>query len=113
MSDSRKDQVRQGAPRPRLLPHSWLMMVERVLAEQSPSAVAAQMGSSLQRMHKWVDRYETEGATSLEDCSSRPRRSPVRRRYFQAHGDGRATPRPRSGGGRGTGWTRLASRRTP
>ena len=70
--------ARRGAPRPRLSPHSRLVMVERVLAGQSRSAVAAQMGCSRQTVHKWVRRFEVEGPAGLEDRSSRPTRSPSR-----------------------------------
>lgn len=53
-------------------------MVERVLAGQSRSAVAAQMGCSRQTVHKWVRRFEAEGPAGLEDRSSRPASSPSR-----------------------------------
>ncbi len=70
--------VRRVAPRPRLSPHSRLVMVERVLGGQSPTAVAAQMGCSRQTVHKWVKRFAAEGAAGLEDRSCRPRSSPAR-----------------------------------
>lgn len=78
MIDSSAGSARRGAPRPRLSPHSRLVMVERVLAGQSRSAVAAQMGCSRQTVHKWVRRFEAEGAAGLEDRSSRPASSPSR-----------------------------------
>ncbi len=70
--------VRRGAPRPRLSPHSRLVMVERVAAGQSKTAVAAQMGCSRQTVDKWVKRFEAEGAAGLGDRSSRPAGSPSR-----------------------------------
>ena len=70
--------VRRAVPRPWLSPHSRLVMVQRVLAGQSPTAVAAQMGCSRQTVHKWVNRYDAEGAAGLEDRSSRPASSPAR-----------------------------------
>lgn len=76
MSNSNSGSVPRGAPRPRLSPHSRLVMVERVRAGQSKTAVAAQMGCSRQTVVKWVDRYEAEGAAGLEDRSSRPHLSP-------------------------------------
>ena len=78
MIDSSAGSVRRGAPRPRLSAHSRLVLVERVLAGQSPTAVAAQMGCSRQTVHKWVNRYEAEGTAGLGDRSSRPGRSPAR-----------------------------------
>lgn len=78
MSNSNSGSVRRGAPRPRLSPHSRLVMVERVAAGQSKTAVAAQMGCSRQTVDKWVSRYEAEGRAGLEDRSSRPLRSPTR-----------------------------------
>lgn len=78
MIDSSAGSARRGAPRPRLSPHSRLVMVERVLAGQSRSAVAAQMGCSRQTVHKWVRRFEAEGAAGSEDRSSRPASSPSR-----------------------------------
>ena len=76
MNDSSGTAARRGAPRPRLSPHSRLVMVERVQAGQSKTAVAAQMGCSRQTVDKWVGRYAAEGAAGLEDRSSRPHASP-------------------------------------
>ncbi len=55
-----------------------MVAVERVLAGQSPSAVAAQLGCSRQTVHKWVRRYAAEGPSGLEDRPSRPLGSPNR-----------------------------------
>ncbi|WP_420619461.1 IS481 family transposase [Candidatus Poriferisocius sp.] len=78
MNDSSAATARRGAPRPRLSPHSRLVMVERVAAGQSMTAVAAQMGCSRQTVDKWVRRYEAEGPAGLADRSSRPRSSPAK-----------------------------------
>ena len=78
MNDSSGTAARRGAPRPRLSPHSRLVMVERVQAGQSKTAVAAQMGCSRQTVDKWVGRYAAEGAAGLEDRSSRPHASPAK-----------------------------------
>ena len=78
MNDSSGMTARRSAPRPRLSPHSRLVMVERVQAGQSKTAVAAQMGCSRQTVDKWVSRYEAEGEAGLVDRSSRPLRSPAR-----------------------------------
>ena len=78
MSNSNAGSPRRGAPRPRLSPHSRLVMVQRVQAGQSKTAVAAQMGCSRQTVIKWVGRYEAEGAAGLEDRSSRPHASPAK-----------------------------------
>ena len=77
MSDSTSIRVR-GAPRPRLSVHSRMVMVERMAAGQSATAVAAQMGCSRQTVHKWVKRFDAEGVVGLEDRSSRPARSPAK-----------------------------------
>ena len=78
MIDSSAGTARRVVPRPRLSPHSRLVMVERVAAGQSKTAVAAQMGCSRQTVDKWVKRYEAEGEAGLEDRSSRPASSPGR-----------------------------------
>ncbi|WP_419944396.1 helix-turn-helix domain-containing protein [Candidatus Poriferisodalis sp.] len=75
MSKSISGSPRQGALRLRLSPRSRLVLVERVAAGRSKTAVAAQMGCSRQAVGKWVKRCEAEGEAGLEDRSSRPARS--------------------------------------
>lgn len=78
MSKSDSGSPLRGAPRPRLSPHSRLVMVERVAASQSKTAVAAQMGCTRQTVDKWVKRCEAEGEAGLLDRLSRPASSPGR-----------------------------------
>ena len=77
MSDSTSIRVR-GAPWPALSVRSRMVMVERVAAGQSATAVATQMGCSRQTVHKWVKRFDEGGVAGLEDRSSRPVRSPAK-----------------------------------
>jgi len=49
-------------------------MVRRALQGETPSAVAAALGTTAKTVKKWVDRYQVEGSTGLEDRSSRPKR---------------------------------------
>jgi transposase InsO family protein len=49
-------------------------MVGRVLAGERPSAVAMAFATTVKTVNKWVARLQSEGASGLEDRSSRPRR---------------------------------------
>jgi transposase len=63
----------------RLTPRGRLLLVERVRLQGMPVAhVAKAMGVSRQCAHRWVARFDAEGALGLEDRSSRPRSSPRR-----------------------------------
>lgn len=65
--------VHKNAP---LTPAGREAMVRRVLAGESPRAVATALGLSRKTVHKWVARYRAEGVGGLVDRSSRPHRSP-------------------------------------
>jgi transposase InsO family protein len=55
------------------------LIVERVRGQGWPVAHAAKaMGVSRQCAHRWLARYDAEGAAGLEDRSSRPHRTPTR-----------------------------------
>jgi transposase len=57
----------------RLTAHSRAERVRRVLPEpQSRKAVAASFGVDPKTVAKWVERFQTQGATGLSDRSSRP-----------------------------------------
>jgi transposase InsO family protein len=59
----------------RLTTHSRAELVRRVLEQnQSPKAVATAFGVDLKTAKKWVERFRSEGPTSLADRSSRPKR---------------------------------------
>jgi transposase InsO family protein len=62
----------------RLTPGGRARAVERVLAGESVAGVAAAVGLSVRRLHVWLGRWRNEGATGLQDRSSRPQRSPRR-----------------------------------
>jgi transposase InsO family protein len=49
-------------------------MVRRVLAGQTPKAVAIAFGVCVKTVDKWVKRFHSEGAAGLVDRSSRPHR---------------------------------------
>ncbi len=70
MSEGSSIRVR-GVPRPALSVRSRLVLVERVAAGQSATAVAAQIGCSRQTVHKWVKRFDEGGVAGLADRSSR------------------------------------------
>lgn len=54
-----------------------LLLVERVLGDRRPvSHVASELGVSRQCAHRWVRRFQDQGAAGLIDRSSRPHRSP-------------------------------------
>jgi transposase InsO family protein len=54
------------------------LLVSRVAAGWPVSHVADQLGISRATAYKWVHRHRSEGASGLEDRSSRPHRSPRR-----------------------------------
>ena len=58
----------------RLTAHSRAELVRRVLAGQTPKAVATAFGVDLKTVKKWVDRFKAEGPAGLVDRSSRPHR---------------------------------------
>ena len=61
----------------RLTPRGRLLLVQRVRGQGMPVAHAAKaMGISRQCAHRWVRRFDEEGAGGLEDRSSRPHHSP-------------------------------------
>lgn len=61
----------------RLTPRGRQLLVERVRDQGMPVAHVAQaMGISRQCAHRWIRRYDEEGAAGLVDRSSRPMRSP-------------------------------------
>ena len=62
----------------RLTPHGRRLLVERVQYGIPVAHVAKAMGVSRQCAHRWVARFDAEGAAGLEDRSSRPHRSPRR-----------------------------------
>ncbi len=62
----------------RTLPHSRMLIVERLAAGWSASAVAAAAGVTAKTVRKWRDRYAAQGQPGLADRSSRPHRSPAR-----------------------------------
>ena len=58
----------------RLTPKGRGKMVERALAGQPVSEVAAAFATTPKTVKKWVNRFQAEGAAGLEDRSSRPHR---------------------------------------
>lgn len=63
----------------RLTVHGHLLLVERVRVQGMAIAhVAKAIGISRQCVHRWVARFDAEGAPVLADRSSRPHRSPTR-----------------------------------
>ena len=55
------------------------LLVDRVRGQGWPVARAAEaQGVSRSTAHKWLDRFDAEGAAGLLDRSSRPHRSPTR-----------------------------------
>jgi transposase InsO family protein len=63
--------VHKNAP---LTPAGREVMVRRVLAGQTPKAVATAFGVCVKTVRKWVDRFQREGIGGLIDRSSRPHR---------------------------------------
>ncbi len=61
----------------RLTPVGRRILVDRIVVEGWPVAVAAEsMGVSRETAYRWLRRYRSEGVAGLEDRSSRPYRSP-------------------------------------
>jgi transposase InsO family protein len=55
------------------------LLVHRVRVEHRPVAhVAKELGISRQCAHRWVNRFDAEGDTGLQDRSSRPHHTPTR-----------------------------------
>ena len=66
-------------PRAKLTVLGRRLLVERVVGQGWPVAVAAQaQGVSSATAYKWLRRWRAEGAQGLVDRSSRPHRSPRR-----------------------------------
>jgi len=63
--------VHKNAP---LTPAGREIMVCRVIAGQTPKAVATAFGVCVKTVNKWVKRFHGEGAAGLVDRSSRPHR---------------------------------------
>jgi transposase InsO family protein len=63
--------VHKKAP---LTPAGREIMVGRVIAGQTPRAVAAAFGVCVKTVNKWVARFQAEGLAGLVDRSSRPHR---------------------------------------
>ncbi len=62
----------------RTLPHSRMLIVERLAAGWSVAAVAVAAGVTAKTVRKWRDRHADEGIAGLVDRSSRPHHSPGR-----------------------------------
>lgn len=62
----------------RTTPHSRLLMVQRLNAGWSVSAVAAAYGVCPRTVRKWRDRFRSEGESGVRDRSCRPHASPRR-----------------------------------
>jgi transposase InsO family protein len=58
--------------------HGRMLMIGRLQAGWSVTAVAETLGVSAKTVRKWRDRFAAEGAAGLADRSSRPRCSPTR-----------------------------------
>jgi len=63
--------VHKNAP---LTPAGRATMVRRVLAGQTPKAVATAFGVCVKTVNKWAKRFHSDGAAGLVDRSSRPHR---------------------------------------
>ncbi|HUC09595.1 MAG TPA: leucine zipper domain-containing protein, partial [Stellaceae bacterium] len=63
--------VHKNAP---LTPAGREMMVRRVLAGQTPKAVATAFGICVKTVNKWLARFQAERTAGLIDRSSRPHR---------------------------------------
>jgi transposase InsO family protein len=55
-----------------------LLIVERFRAGWNQAHIASAMGISRRCVHKWIDRFYTEGKAGLQDRCSRPRTMPTR-----------------------------------
>jgi transposase len=62
-------------------PHCRSLIVSRVMAGHTPTAVARDFRVSTKTVFKWVARFNAEGAAALNDRSSRPHR--IARRHLQ------------------------------
>ena len=62
----------------RTLPHSRMLIVQRLATGWSVAAVAVAAGVTAKTVRKWRDRHAAEGEPGLADRSSRPHRSPTR-----------------------------------
>lgn len=62
----------------RLTVHGRLLLVRRVREGRPVAHVAGELGVSRQCAHRWVARFDAEGAAGLVDRSSRPRVCPRR-----------------------------------
>ena len=62
----------------RTLPHSRMLIVGRLAAGWSVTAVATAVGVTAKTVRKWRDRHAAEGEHGLVDRSSRPHCSPAR-----------------------------------
>jgi transposase InsO family protein len=63
----------------RLTFHGRCLLVQRVREQHLPIAHAAKaMGISRQCAHRWLTRFDLEGAAGLHDRSSRPHRMPTK-----------------------------------
>src|SRR3990170_6784114 len=72
-------EVFMGHANARLTPYGRGLLVKRVREQGMPVAhVARAMGISRQCAHRWVARFDAEGAAGLVDRSSRPHVSPTR-----------------------------------
>jgi transposase InsO family protein len=61
----------------RLTPYGRRLLVQRIVVEGWPAAVAAEtLGVSRATAYKWLRRYRAEGPTGLEDRSARAHRRP-------------------------------------
>lgn len=76
--DNHKSEASMSHRNARLTPHGRRLLVERVHQGMPVAHVAKAMGVSRQCAHRWVKRFDTEGAAGLEDRSSRPHYSPRR-----------------------------------
>lgn len=72
--------------RAKLTPFGRRLLVERILIDGWPPAIAAEsLGVSRATAYKWLRRYRAEGPAGLEDRSSRPRHQPRALTERQVH----------------------------
>lgn len=60
----------------RLTVHGRALLVDRVLSGRPAAHVAKELGVSRQCAHRWIRRYQHEGAAGLQDRSSKPHHIP-------------------------------------
>jgi hypothetical protein len=89
----------------RFTPAGRLLIVQRVEGGMPQDHVAGQMGLSLATVAKWWHRWVEHGEAGLVDRSSRPHRSPRRRRSVP--------PRCSGWPSRWARWSRLSSSPPP